>query len=294
MTVSHSTAFLTMADLGDFVSDDELAAAVLRERGWAVDFVPWDAQRDWSVYDLVVIRTTWDYFQRPQAFIQALTAIERSTAVLHNDISLVRWNLDKGYLTDLQKAGVPVVPSRFATGLNSPAELAAHFLAFDSEAVILKPVINAGGFDTFLVPRAGYESFFTGLHAVFAERPYVAQPFMPAVQSEGEYSLIYLDGVFCHAILKTPAAGDFRAQEEYGSHVVSISPSAPLLDTGRRAIDALDSAPLYARVDLVRADDGTFLIMEFELIEPSLYLRMDASAPERFANALANALTRSR
>ena len=117
------------------------------------------------------------------------------------------------------------------------------------------------------------------LRAVFNQRPYLAQPFMPHIRSEGEYSLIYFHGRYSHAILKTPAPGDFRVQEEYGGIITAVSPPTGLLLAGGRALAALDETPLYARVDLVRNDADDFLIMEFELIEPSLYLRMDPAAP---------------
>ena len=132
-----SCAFLTIADLGDFVSDDELAAALLRERGWHVDALPWDQPAVWSRYDLVVIRTTWDYHERPIQFLEVLAEIEGSGTRLHNTLSLVRWNLDKRYLRDLESKGVPIVPTAFAGRLASGDELAAYFRKFDTEELIL-------------------------------------------------------------------------------------------------------------------------------------------------------------
>lgn len=279
-------AFLTIDDMGDFVSDDDLAAALLRQRGWRVDALPWDEPADWSRYDLVVIRTTWDYHERPSRFLATLGEIEQSGTMLHNPLSLVHWNMDKRYLSDLDAGGVPIVPTTFADRLAGRDELLAHFLNFDTEAIILKPPLNVNAFDTFHVPRAEVESLFPQLQAVFGERPYMAQPFMPHIKSEGEYSLIYFNGSFSHAILKTPAGGDFRVQEEHGGIITAVTPQDGLLQVGLRALNALEEMPLYARVDLVRHIDDDFRVMEFELIEPSLYLRMDPAAPARFADAL--------
>lgn len=275
-----------MSDMGDFVSDDDLAAKLLRERGWRVDVLPWDQAHDWSRYDLVIIRTTWDYFDQPARFLEKLAEIERSGTRLLNPLALVRWNLDKRYLGDLESRNVPIVPTTFAERLTGREELVAHFLTFDTEEIIVKPLISASAFDTYHISRAGFESFLPGLEAVFGSRPYMAQPFMPFVKSEGEFSLIYLNGQFSHAILKTPTNGDFRVQEEYGGLITAVTPEEALLETGQRALDALDDVPLYARVDLVRHQEDDFRIMEFELIEPSLYLRMDPAAPERFVDAL--------
>ena len=281
-----SCAFLTIADMGDFVSDDDLAADLLRARGWLVDVLPWDQARDWSRYNLVIIRTTWDYFDRPARFLETLASIEGSGAMLRNSLALVRWNLDKHYLGDLESWNVPIVPTTFAERLSSREELVSHFLNFDTEELIIKPLISANAFDTYHLSCADFESFMPGLEAVFGSRPYMAQPFMPFIKSEGEYSLIYFIGQFSHAIIKTPTDGDFRVQEEHGGLITAVSPPQAALALGQNALDALDDVPLYARVDLVRLKEYDFRIMEFELIEPSLYLRMDPAAPGRFAEAL--------
>jgi glutathione synthase/RimK-type ligase-like ATP-grasp enzyme len=273
-----------MANLGNFVSDDELAAALLRDRGSLVDFLPWDQPADWSAYDLVVIRTTWDYHERPIQFLEVLAEIEQSDTRLHNPLSLVRWNLDKTYLRDLESVGVPIVPTLYGKNLASSDELATCFNILDAEELILKPPVNVNAFHTFRVSGSACESLFPELKAIFGERPFMAQPFMPAIATEGEYSLIYFNGQFSHAILKKPQAGDFRVQEEHGGQISPVRAWKSLRAAGKRAVDALPGRPLYARVDLVRG--GDLLVMELELIEPSLYLRMHPAAPKRFADVL--------
>jgi glutathione synthase/RimK-type ligase-like ATP-grasp enzyme len=278
-------AFLTMADIGDFVNDDTLAVTLLREQGWRVDCLPWDEQADWANYDVVVIRSTWDYHERPSHFLAVLVEIEQSGTRLINPLSLVRWNLDKTYLRDLENRGVPIVPTVYADRLTSSEALLDHFKAFDSEELILKPPVNVNAFNTFRVPKAKYETLLPQLLDVFGARPYMAQPFMPAIVAQGEYSLIFINGVFSHAILKKPQNGDFRVQEEHGGIIKAVTAGEKLLAAGRRAIEAVPGKPLYARVDLL-CSGGDFLIMELELIEPSLYLRMHPDAPKRFADAL--------
>jgi hypothetical protein len=280
-----TSAFLTIADLSDFVSDDELAMELLRERGWRVEHVPWNEDRDWSQFDLAVIRTTWNYQQNPALFLRTLGEIERSGARLINSLSLVRWNLNKRYLGELDTKGVPIVPTEFGERLNGRDSLVNHFLKFDTDELILKPLISANAEHTFRIPRAEYESFLPGLTAVFENRPYLAQPFMPRIRDEGEFSLIYFNGRFSHAILKTPASGDFRVQEEHGGVITAVTPEDALLEAGQRAMEAVEELPLYGRVDLVR-DGDIFRVMELEFIEPSLYLRMDSEAPQRFVDAL--------
>ena len=115
----------------------------------------------------------------------------------------------------------------------------------------------------------------------------MVQPFLSHVNTEGEFSLCYFNGKLSHTILKTPKVHDFRVQEEHGGVIRAVEAEGGLSEAGDIALRALDSVPLYARADFVRANDGDgFWLMELELIEPSLYLRMDARAPERFAQAL--------
>jgi hypothetical protein len=109
---------------------------------------------------------------------------------------------------------------------------------------------------------------------------------MPRILTEGEYSLFFFNGWFSHAILKTPAESEFRSQEERGAGIRAVIPEQGLLDRGREALEALPAVPLYARADFVRGGENEFLVMELELIEPSMYLRTDPGAPMRFARAI--------
>jgi hypothetical protein len=125
------------------------------------------------------------------------------------------------------------------------------------------------------------------IEAYYADRALLAQPFLPAVVDEGEFSLMYFNGAHSHTILKTPKAGDFRVQEEHGGDIRAVSTEPALHTAGDRVLAAIGEAPLYARADFVRTSDGEFMLMELELIEPSLYFRTDPESAERFARALA-------
>lgn len=121
---------------------------------------------------------------------------------------------------------------------------------------------------------------------MFSDRPFLVQPFIENIRNEGEYSLFYIDGALSHAIQKIPQPGDFRVQEEHGGNIVAVDPEDGLRLTGNAVMQQVAPAPVYARVDFVRGPDGEFLLMELELIEPSLYLRKNEGAALRFANAL--------
>jgi glutathione synthase/RimK-type ligase-like ATP-grasp enzyme len=279
-------AFLTLEDSTGFVIDDELAYSPLAALGWRVEAISWRAQPcDWRAYDAIVIRSTWDYIADTDAFLAVLAEIERTGIPLFNRLDLVRWNIRKTYLRELALRGVPVVPTIWRERL-APGELRALVEEIGTDQVVIKPVVGLNAHGVFRVnARSAQPS--AQLSAHYAEREFMAQPFLSHVTTEGEFSLSYFNGKLSHTILKTPKAHDFRVQEEHGGVIRPVQAESELQEAGDIALRALDSVPLYARVDFVRGNDGGgFWLMEMELIEPSLYLRMDAGAPERFAQAL--------
>jgi glutathione synthase/RimK-type ligase-like ATP-grasp enzyme len=276
-------AFLSTDDLSAFVTDDALAVESLHDLGWSVDLVPWRAAADWDAYDVVVVRSTWDYQDDADAFDAVLQRIAASRPLLCNPLPLMRWNMRKTYLRELGERGVATLPTAWGA---SPTmqELAALHDRFDCDEIVIKPVVGANADHAYRVRRTSAE--LDRICRAYAGREYLAQPFIDAVVGEGEHSLIYFDGAFSHAILKTPKAGDFRVQEEHGGLIRPCTPEPRLRERSDAAIAALDVVPLYARADFVRTADGDFGIMELELIEPSLYFRMDPGSPHRFAQAL--------
>jgi glutathione synthase/RimK-type ligase-like ATP-grasp enzyme len=276
-------AFLSMDNLAGYVCDDTLAIPPLDAAGWSVDTVSWRAADvAWETYDGVIIRSTWDYQDDPDAFLSALSHIEASGTRLLNPLSIVRWNLSKRYLADLERRGVPIVPTAWGDRLDED-RIASLFDAFDTPMLVIKPVVSANAKNTFLLRRGEPAA---SVAACFSKGAYLAQPFVPAIVDEGEYSLFFFDGAYSHTILKTPAPADFRVQEEHGGRIVPVEPEAALLRRSHDVLDAMNERLLYARVDLVRTPENDLALMELELIEPSLYFRMDAGAPARFAHAL--------
>jgi glutathione synthase/RimK-type ligase-like ATP-grasp enzyme len=280
-------AFLTLADPTGYVIDDHHAYAPLAALGWQVDAVPWDRPGvAWEGYDLVVIRSPWDYTRDPAGFLAVLAEIERRSARLENALPLVRWNLDKSYLRDLAARGVATVPTVWRERL-APGELAGLFEQVASAEMVVKPVIGANAEGAFRLDARAVREQAGTVEAHYADRALMAQPFVRAVLDEGEFSLFYFNGEYSHAILKTPRSGDFRVQEEHGGVITVALPDQALRRAGRTALAAVGEAPLYLRADFVRADSGDgYWLIELELVEPALYLRMDPEAPERFARAV--------
>jgi hypothetical protein len=278
-------AFLTLDERGDFVIDDEHAIAPLAELGWEVSTLSWRQRAvPWNRFEAVVIRSTWDYWNDVPAFLEKLSEINRQTR-LANPLDLVHWNLAKTYMRDLQGKGIGTVSTLWLDGLgeSSPAHCADRL---GSEEMVVKPVIGANGQDAFRFSREEDPARWAGIAARFPGRACMVQPFMHKVVTEGEFSLFFFNGVFSHAILKTPAVNEFRSQEEHGAQVRAIEPEPLLLSRGQQVIAALSTVPLYGRIDFVRNAAGDFEVMELELIEPSMYLRTDPAAPVRFARAI--------
>lgn len=272
--------------------DADLAFPFMRRLGWQIQPVPWrKAACDWNDFAAVYIGTPWDYPQSPLEFIELLETIERSHAVLVNDLALVRWTMHKTYLRDLCDRGIDVVPSSwfetYSAGLLRDA-----FARFAVDTVVVKPVVSTNATNTFVVGRDFSEELEVQLQTTFGNLACVIQPFIENIRHDGEYSLFYFDSEISHAIRKVPKQGDFRVQEEFGAGITAVQPEQALLDAGNKVLREVRPAPVYARVDFVRSSAGRFLLMELELIEPSMYLRMDSAAPRRFAEAFDKYVTK--
>jgi glutathione synthase/RimK-type ligase-like ATP-grasp enzyme len=278
-------AFLTLEDRSGFYIYDHLLFAPLRALGWSAEEIPWSRPGvDWSVYDAVIIRSTWDYQNHLETFLATLARIDAVTLLL-NPLEICRWNSHKGYLRELAGRGVPTVPSLWEPAL-SRETLHAAARRFGSEHLVVKPCVGANADDTFPL-RLGEPAGWGSALDCFGSREVIIQPFIQSVVSEGEYSLFYFADGFSHAILKQPAAGDFRVQEEHGGLITPAEAPREIRAAAQSALAALGQTLLYARLDFVTLDDGSPALIEMELIEPSLYFEQCDEAPGRFAEAFA-------
>ncbi|MCB1623196.1 MAG: hypothetical protein KDI32_01320 [Pseudomonadales bacterium] len=270
--------------------DADLAplSVALMTQGVAVEQPSWDdATVDWSRYDVALLRSTWDYVERIDEFLQWVERTARVTQVL-NPPTLVRWNTDKRYLADLARRGLPVIPSLFA----DPGE-AVQFP--DADEWVVKPSIGAGSRGARRFVRADERSaraHAAALHA--AGRTVLVQPYLARVEQRGESALMFFDGSFSHAIRKGPLlrAGGGDVTGLFATEDISARrASADELVVGARAVVAIPGgAPLYARVDLIESDNGTPQILELELTEPSLFFAQGVGSAERFAAAVCRRL----
>ncbi|XOV93729.1 MAG: RimK family alpha-L-glutamate ligase [Bacteroidota bacterium] len=279
-----SCAFLSISNTAGWFIDDDLVHEPLQALGWEVQNTPWDQPTDWNAFDVVIIRSPWDYQDHPEEFIGVLKNIDQSNAILLNSLDLVMWNIDKNYLFELENKGIELVPTRKSISLTKK-DIERAFEAFKTNELIIKPMIGANADDTFWINQT--DNDLSEIISIFQNRECMIQPFMKNIVEEGEYSLMYFQGNLSHTILKTVKEGDFRIQEEHGGGVIAIEDVEPsLIATANKIMTTLSEPPFYARVDLVRTPRQTFALMELELIEPCLYFRFDDHSAERFANCL--------
>jgi glutathione synthase/RimK-type ligase-like ATP-grasp enzyme len=262
--------------------DDRLLQTALTARGHEARPVVWtDASIDWRGFDALVLRSCWDYHLQPDSFGRWVDGIESAGVRLVNRPAIVRWNMDKRYLADLRGRGVLTVPTRFLEpGEFSSCDALRRETGWDD--IVLKPAVSATAWRLARVPDAGEVP--ADVRDAMTRDRYLAQPFLPEI-AEGEWSIVFFDGVYSHAVLKRPRAGEFRVQEEYGGAAATLDPPNGFIAAAARAVAAAPAPPVYARVDGVATRDG-FMLIELELIEPMLYLAAGAGAAARFADAI--------
>lgn len=264
--------------------DDALCLGAIEAGGARVEAAPWNGPfAPFERADLVVIRSTWDYWDDADAFARCLDRL-KSLKRVANDPDLMIWNMNKRYLLDLAERGAPLPPTRLVAP--EAAALADALDALGLDEAIVKPTVSAQAIGLSVIRRNDAQSLDRAARALGGEG--LVQPLIREVQTAGETSLLYFNGEFSHAVVKRPAEGDIRVQVEHGGRTQPADAPASAIAEGRRVLSLLPTpaAPLYARVDLV-VTPGASHLMEVELIEPSLYL---THAPERAARDFAGSV----
>lgn len=275
---------LSMDSLKNFHTYDHLLVEPMKTQGWLAEEISWRNEKvNWSEYDAVIVRTTWDYQNDLEKFVSVLEKINSSTH-LENEFELMKWNMNKNYLFDLYEKGVKIVNTIWEKTFNSNKAY-DYFEELNANEIIIKPNISACADNTFRLSKENISKHINELEKTFEQREFMVQPFLENIIMEGEYSLFYFNGQLSHSVLKKPKEKDFRVQEEHGGIIKSIITSPEINRISENIIKKLSTTPLYARVDLVRTDKNEFALMELELIEPSLYLNKDKNSSIRFAKA---------
>ena len=268
--------------------DDQIACDFLQDQGWQVEAIPWgrDVRQILSdKLDLLVVRSPWDYMDSGEncsSFFHWLRELKVCGVPIANAFELLEWNLDKHYLQDFAKLAIPTVPTVFLEATDSLDKL------FEAQKewlqIVVKPCISAAAKDTFLIRNSqdledlclGRGEYLQPFATLRKDRAFMLQPFLQDIASVGEWSLIFLDELYSHAVLKLPKKGAWLVQDELGGSVQCLEPSPKLRDFAEESFETLkpflrqrfpDPYLLYARLDFMPGN----LLGELELVEPELF-----------------------
>ena len=298
-------ALATCSNLPDWEVDDRPLVAALTARGVDVAEPVWDDPSvDWSLFDACLIRTTWDYMDRPHEYVAWAEEVADVTRLL-NPPGAVRWNLHKRYLRDLEERGLPTVPTVWLPRGSTP-EIGVLLAERGWRRAFLKPMVGATARETlpFEADGGGLARARAHLERLLPREGMMLQPYLPRVETEGERSAIFFEDAaggltLSHAVVKRPVPGDYRVQDDFGATDAPVTLEPRELEVARAAAMQV-AAPglwspaetedglrlLYARVDLLRGDGSEIFVSELELVEPSLFFRHAPEAAETLAEAL--------
>jgi glutathione synthase/RimK-type ligase-like ATP-grasp enzyme len=273
-------ALITGAEMAKPDPESHLLIHELGLLGITSELISWRAPLDWSLFDLVVIRTPWDYFLHLEEFLSWVEDVEQVTRVL-NSSRILRWNCHKKYLKELSSFGIPTVPTVWVTKNQQCADLIE---SIEWSIVVMKPAVSIGAIGALKGnPQDSHVKHH--LEEELKKGDVMIQPFLESVADFGELSLIYFNGAYSHSILKKPQQGDYRVQDAYGGTNTVFEPEIEAQKIGDQVMSHLPDFSLYARVDLVKYQNQ-WLLMELEAIEPELFLPLDPQASVRLAKAI--------
>ncbi len=273
-------ALITGAEMAKPDPESHLLIHELGILGISSELISWRTSRDWSLFDLVVIRTPWDYFLHLEEFLSWVEDVEQVTRVL-NSSRILRWNSHKKYLKELSSFGVPTVPTLWISKNQQCADLID---SIEWPIVVVKPAVSIGAIGA-LKGHSKDNHVKQHLEEEVKKGDVMIQPFLESVADFGELSLIYFNGAYSHSILEKPQQGDYRVQDAYGGTNALYEPGIEAQQIGDQVLSYLPDFSLYARVDFVKYQNQ-WLLMELEAIEPELFLPIAPHASVLFAKAI--------
>jgi len=275
-----SVAVVTCLNIPEPDHDQELLLGALRDFGLRAELLAWDDPHgDPGAFDLCVLRSCWDYYRDPPAFL-AFVADAAKRSRLWNPEAVVRWNVHKRYLGELENAGIPIIPTVWLDR-GAEADLAEVMETHQWDDVVVKPAVSASSFRTERFRSDRLDNGQAFLDALLRDRDAMVQQYVTDATGQGERALVWIDGQLTHAVRKFPR---FSGDGENVSTALPISEGERAI--AEQTLSMIEDELLYARVDVMNGDDGHLLVSEFELMEPSLFLRQSPAALERFVAAV--------
>ncbi|QHS59584.1 ATP-grasp domain-containing protein [Chitinophaga agri] len=265
-------------------TEDRKLLHTLTAAGWEATAEDWkDENTDWTNYEVVILKSPYDYHNRLNEFRAWLHKLARAGVQLLNPAEMVLWNADKHYLQEIADAGFDIIPSVFLEK-DTITDLVELFDRLGAEKIIVKPCVSGGSKNTFTLVAGETDLHHHPLKELLPKEAFIAQPFMNEIH-EGEWSMLFFGGAYSHTIVKKPKAGDFRVQPQYGASIHAVTPAPAVIGKATELVRRFAGGALYTRVDGVLAD-GKLMLMELELIEPLLYTAFDEESFARYITAL--------
>ena len=267
----------------DLWPDDRVLVEHLGALGIEADPLVWGTPTDADA--VVLIRSTWDYVDRPDDFADWLDELDARQVTVLNPTALLRWNAHKRYLLELADRDVPVVPTELVAK-DTPVRLRDLIDRRGWSDVVVKPAVGGSARLTVHAARIGDAAAAEHFDRLVAAEDLLVQPFVPSVVAVGETSVVAVAGEPLAAIVKRAADGDWRVQSDFGGTAERVELTADLRAIAQQALDAAPSSPAYARIDVVRTPAG-WQLLELELIEPELFFPLVPEVAQRLAEAVA-------
>jgi glutathione synthase/RimK-type ligase-like ATP-grasp enzyme len=276
--------FFTAEFLGGVFADDVPVAEALASRGVEVEPVVWNRPFDARRYVALVVRSPWDWYQHRAAFRAFVRGLASAPTRVINPPQMLARFMDKTYFEHLTRLGLDVMPTTFFTPEQLdevPAELARR----GWRRAVLKPSFTANAYGAQRFEASRVDDVVAAARAQVVDSAWMLQPYVEGIEAGGEWSLVFFGGVFSHAVQKRPKAGDYRVQPDHGGASALATPAPDVIAAAQRVISVAVPDSLYARVDGVE-HEGRFRLMELEVVEPELFLRLHPPAATRFAEVL--------
>ncbi len=277
-------ALLTCERLPNLTTEDQLLIPELAKHNIQAKAIIWsDKTINWSDFDYLIFRNTWDYYEKEAEFNDWLSHIEKLGIKTLNALEIIKQNKHKFYLRDFQKLGITMLPTVFIEKTN--ALNLKNIIPQYWEKAVIKPAFSAGSYLTEVFDVADIHIINQQYLAIAEEKELLLQEFMPQIQTEGETSFIFFNKQFSHSVNKKPAQGDFRIQVQFGGQYTAFEPSSDLIQQAQKIVNTFPNELLYARVDGIIINNQLQL-MEIECIEPDLYFNYSEGALERFVKTI--------
>ncbi|MEM7105727.1 MAG: hypothetical protein AAF502_21495 [Bacteroidota bacterium] len=265
-------------------ASDSIVASALSNLGHQVEAATWNGPfNKFLDADLVVLRSTWDYHYHIKDFNMWLDRLQTNGVSVQNSVSTVKWNLSKSYITDLALNGIRTPDTVFVQTIN---DIESAFDKNGWKKAVVKPAHGASGHLVECISREDIPNWQLNVKEHGQHRPWIIQEYLSDIEIAGELSMVFINRIYSHAVLKTPQPGEFRINGQYGGQSRRVEPKKSIIEKARHILETLEEKPLYVRIDGVLQNGEAFCLLELELIEPGLFYNLAPDKANMFAKAI--------